>query len=258
MNLPKAERRDISKIAKRKMWIYGAPFSGKTTLVDKAPAPLNLNTDGNINYVTMPVLPIKRIVQMDGRIENVTEAWEVFKGAIEELEKKQNVFKTIIIDLVEDVYEYCRTYIYQREKIQHEADAGYGKGYDMVRTEFLSTMKRFFNLDYENLIIISHENTTNSITKLNGTQVTKTIPNINEKIAYKLAGMVDIVARVQINDDGKRTLNFSQDEVIFGGGRIKNTISSIPLEWQEVEKLYKKILEQKTAPKTQNEIKESK
>ena len=43
MNLPSSQRRDISKISKRKIWIYGPAFSGKTTFLDEAPNPINLN-----------------------------------------------------------------------------------------------------------------------------------------------------------------------------------------------------------------------
>ena len=51
--------------------------------------------------------------------------------------------------------------------------------------------------------------------------------------------MVDIVARVVVEDDGTRTLNFKSNEVVFGGGRLKNiTHTSIPLDWSELCKVY--------------------
>ena len=242
MLLPKTERRDISKVVKRKIWIYGAPFSGKTTLLDESPNPLNLNTDGNINFVTMPVVPIKDEVTTEGRLVNRKFAWAVFKETIEELEKHQNDFKTIIIDLVDDMREYCRIFEYDKLKIQHESDAGFGRGYDMIKTEFLSTMKRFFNLPYENLIIVSHEDTTRDITTKSGQNITKIKPNIQEALANKLAGMVDIVARVVVEEDGSRTLNFKSDEVVFGGGRLRGIkTTKIPLKWAELVKVYDSV-----------------
>ena len=51
MTLPSTERRNITKENYKKIWIYGAPFSGKSTFVDKAPVPVNLNTDGNILFL---------------------------------------------------------------------------------------------------------------------------------------------------------------------------------------------------------------
>ena len=238
MLLPSTDRRDIANSGKRKIWIYGPSFSGKTTMLDDAPNPLNLNTDGNINFVTMPYIAIRDEVTVEGRITKRKFAWEVFKDAISELEKKQNDFKTVIIDLVEDTREMCRIYKYDEMGITHESDAGYGKGWDIIKTEYLSTMRRFFNLDYENLVIVSHE-LDSEIKKKSGQTITKVAPNIQEAIANKLAGMCDIVARVVVEDDGTRTLNFKPSEYIFGGGRLKETgVTKIPLSWDALCEVY--------------------
>lgn len=239
MNLPSSERRNISETKKRKIWIYGAAFSGKTTMLDDAPNPLNLNTDGNIQFVTMPYVSIKDEVTVNGRMTNRKFAWEVFKDTLAELEKKQNDFKTIIIDLLEDTREMCRVYMYDNLGIQHESDSGFGKGWDIIKTEYLSTMRRFFNLDYENLVVVSHEDVSKDITKKNGQNITRIAPNIQDAIANKIAGMVDIVARVVVEDDDTRTLNFKQNEVIFGGGRLKGIEqTSIPLSWNALMEVY--------------------
>lgn len=239
MILPSTERRDLTKVKRRKIWIYGPSFSGKTTMLDDAPMPLNLNTDGNVQFVTMPYVAIKDEVTVEGRITKRKLAWEVFKDTISELEKKQNSFQTIIIDLLEDTREMCRVYKYDELGIQHESDSGFGKGWDIIKTEYLSTMRRFFNLDYENLVVISHEDVSKDITKKNGQNITRIAPNIQDAIATKIAGMVDIVARVVVEDDGKRTLNFKTNEVVFGGGRLKGVKSnSIPLSWEELMKVY--------------------
>ena len=239
MNLPSSERRNISETKKRKIWIYGAAFSGKTTMLDDAPNPLNLNTDGNIQFVTMPYVSIKDEVTVNGRMTNRKFAWEVFKDTIAELEKKQNDFKTIIIDLLEDTREMCRVFMYDSLGIQHESDSGFGKGWDIIKTEYLSTMRRFFNLDYENLVVVSHEDISKDITKKNGQNITRIAPNIQDAIANKIAGMVDIVARVVVEDDDSRTLNFKQNEVIFGGGRLKGiSQTTIPLSWDALMDVY--------------------
>ena len=239
MLLPSTERRDITKTTKRKLWIYGPAFSGKTSMLDEAPNPLNLNTDGNVQFVTMPYLAIKDEVTVNGRITERKFAWQVFKEAITELEKKQNDFKTIIVDLLEDTREMCRLYKYDELGIQHESDSGFGKGWDIIKTEYLSTMRRFFNLDYENLVVVSHEDVSKDITKKNGQNITRIAPNIQDAIANKIAGMVDIVARVVVEDDDSRTLNFKTNEVIFGGGRLKGiTKTSIPLSWDALMEVY--------------------
>lgn len=238
MVLPKNERRDITVSSKKKMWLYAQPFAGKTTLTDKFPDPLILTTDGNINNVTAPYIHIKDEVTVTGRITNRKFAWEVFKETIEELEKKQNDFKTISIDLVEDTREMCRLYMYDKLGIQHESDSGFGKGWDIIKTEYLSTMRRFFNLDYDNLIICSHEDISKNITKKSGEQITRIGPNIQEAIATKLAGMVDIVARIIVKDDDSRVISFKTDNIIFGGGRLNVTGREIPCTYDALISVY--------------------
>ncbi len=238
MNLPKNERRDIEVSNKKKIWLYAPPFAGKTTLTDKFPDPLILTTDGNIKNVTAPYVYIKDEVTVTGRMTNRKFAWEVFKETLDELEKKQNDFKTITLDLVEDTREMCRLYMYDKMGIQHESDSGFGKGWDVIKTEYLSTMRRFFNLDYDNIIICSHEDITKTITKKSGEQITRIAPNIQEAIATKLAGMVDIVARIIVNDDNSRIISFKTDSVIFGGGRLNVTGRDIPCTYDDLMEVY--------------------
>ena len=242
MILPKNERRNIDKVNKRTIWIYGAPFSGKTTFANKFPDPLILNTDGNTTFVDAPVLFIQDEKRVEGRIPKITLAWDKFKRAVEDLERKDNAFKTIIVDLLEDLYEYCRLYIYARESIQHETDSGFGKGWDLVTTEFLSTVKRLMNLDYENIILISHEDMTKDITRKSGDKITAIKPNLRDKVANKVAGMVHIVARV-IADGDVRTLSFKPSEVVFGGGRLTVEKNEIPLDADEFMKIFEEASE---------------
>lgn len=244
MLLPKNERRNIERISKKVVWLYGAPFSGKTFLANKFPEPLMLNTDGNIKFIDSPYLAIKDQVTVEGRMTKRVLAWAMFKETIEELEKKQNDFKTIVVDLLEDVYEHCRVFIYDREGITHESDNSF-KYYDVVRTEFLSTLKRLMNMDYENIILISHEDTSKDITKKSGDKITAIKPNIADKVALKVAGMVDIVGRV-VADGDERTLSFKTNEVIFGGGRLRVAGKAIPLDYDEFMKVYDEANASKT------------
>lgn len=247
--LPKNERIPVGTTNYMKGWIYGAPFSGKTTFLDSAPDPLNLNTDGNTKYVTMQRVLIRDEVTVTGRLTSRKFAWDILKGYIEDLEKGSD-FKTIILDLVEDTREMCRLYMYDKLGIQHESDAGFGKGWDVIKTEYLSTMRRLLSLDY-NIFLVSHEDVSKDLTKKSGDRITRIAPNIQEAIANKLAGMVDFVARVVVNDDESRTLSFKANEVTFGGGRLSALNGKeIPLDWNELVKAYEeaKVEYAKNAP----------
>ena len=90
----------------------------------------------------------------------------------------------------------------------------------------------------ENIILISHEDSSKDITKRTGDKVTAIKPNINDKVANKIAGMVDIVARVYA-EDKNRVLSFKADDVIFGGGRLKLRAKEIDLDYEKFEEVYK-------------------
>ncbi len=228
MRLPENKRRTIDEIKKRVIWIYGVPFCGKTTFANGFPDPLMLNTDGNIKFVDAPYILIRDEVKVEGRQTKRTLAWEIFKDVVAELEKKDNTFRTIVVDLVEDLYEHCRLYMYQQMGITHESDDSF-RAWDKVRGEFLNTLKKLMNLDYENIILISHEDTSKDITKKGGDKITAIKPNLQDKVAVKVAGMVDVVARI-VADGDSHSFCFKSNEVIFGGGRLKVNAKDIPLD----------------------------
>ena len=241
MLLPKNERRNLNTIQKKVIWIYGKPFSGKTWFANRFSDPLMLNTDGNIKYVDSPYIPIRDEVSVNGRLTNVKLAWNVFKDVIDELAKKQNDFRTIIVDLLEDTYEMCRLYMYKEMNITHESDDSF-KAWDKVRTEFLSTIRKLVNLDYENIILISHEDTSRDIMKKGGDKITAIKPNIQDKVANKIAGMVDLVIRL-VAEGETRKLSFKNSETVFGGGRLIVNEDEINANYEEFTALYREANE---------------
>ena len=51
--------------------------------------------------------------------------------------------------------------------------------------------------------------------------------------------MVDITARVVVEDDGTRYLSFKQDEIVFGGGRLKGIkVNKCELTWNALMEVY--------------------
>lgn len=236
IELPKNQRRSIETVQKRVIWIYGRPFCGKTTFANQFPDPLMINTDGNIRYVDAPYIRIRDEVVVQGRQTKKTPAWAMFKDVVAELEKKQNSFRTIVVDLLEDVYEYCRLYMCEEMGISHESDDSF-RAWDKVRSEFLNTLKRLMALDYENIVLISHEDTSKDITKKGGDKVTSIKPSLQDKVADKVSGMVDVVGRI-VADGDVRTFSFKSNEVIFGGGRLKVKAKDIPLDVQALFEIY--------------------
>lgn len=234
--LPKNERKKVVTPTKKVIWLYGKPFTGKTTFADLAPDPLMLNTDGNAQYATAPDIPIKDEITVTGRITKRKLAWEVLTEWVDELEKGQNTYKTIVLDLLSDSYELCREYMYQKLGITHESDDTY-RAWDKVEHEFMTLVKRITNLPYENIILLSHEDATKDLTKKSGEKFSQVKPKMRDKLADNVAGLVGIVGRTYVNDD-KYLLEIKSDEVTFGGGRLGINNVTVPLDWDEVSKLF--------------------
>lgn len=252
MMLPKAERKARDEQGKIKLWVYGDPFSGKTTFANGAPMPLMLNTDGNVKFIDAPSIAIGDRLETEGRMTKKVFGWATFKDAIAELEKDSQGFETVVVDLVEGVYELCRSYMYDKRGWEHESDDSF-KAWDIVRKEFLDTMRRLTNLDM-NVILISHEDSSRDFTRPGGNKVTALKPNISEKVAKQLAGMVDVVGRVMVRD-GAHLLTFKTDETVFGGGRLTMPKNEIELDWETFEGVYRDKKEAKKAPEGQEQPK---
>ena len=223
----------------KKIWVYGQPFSGKTTFAVNAPDHYVLSTDGNAQYVTDNYKVITD--EVNGRITTRKLAWEVFKEEIEKLEAGSK-YKTIIVDLIEDTYEMARLYMYQKLGISHESDDSF-RAWDKTRTEYLSTIRRLMNLPYD-IVLISHEDTSKDITKKSGENITAIKPNVSDKIANKIAGMTALVGRTVV-EKNQYTLQIKTDEVTFGGGRLGVNNVTIPLDWNEVSNLFETKKESK-------------
>lgn len=215
--LPKNERRQEAVITDPDMWIYADSYVGKSTFVDHLDDVLFVNTDGNTQNITSPFIQIADELVREGRMTKKVLAWAKFREVIDELEKHENTFEVIALDLVEDLYEHCRFYVFDQLGIKHESDGGYGKGWDMVRTEFLSQMKRLKSLGYR-VIYISKELVT-EITYANGLKVSTFKPNIADKVANVLAGTVTMTLRAYMDERG-HFLQLRKNENVFGGGRI--------------------------------------
>ena len=242
--LPKNERVAVDPNAHWRIWLYGESYSGKTYLANRFPNVLMLNTDGNTDEVDAPRLRIANQYEQNGRVTTEVPAWKYFKSVIAELRRNDAGYETIVLDLIEDFYEFCRQYVCKEIlHVNHESDANF-KAWDMVRTEFYSVIRDLFSLPY-NFILISQEDKSRDIMERSGDKITAIRPNITDKVALKLAGMCTVTARVVMKGKNERVISFKTSDVVFGGGRIQIPTEEIPCDYGPLIS----ILESGEAPK---------
>ena len=249
MSLPENKKVTRTVTQSVKTWVYGQPNIGKTTFANQWPNALMLNTDGNYKRIDSPVITITG--------DDKTEPWEQFVAAVDEFLKGHHTFETIVIDLLEDVYQYARAYYCKKLKIDHEADLGFAKAYDIVRNSFLIVLRKLANSPY-NLVLISHEESV-IIKNRVGKETTVYSPAINDKIMKKIAGMVELTGRISmitdIDKDGNpydhRILYLNSSSEQFGGNKMDLSDEYIELGYNY---LIESIKGNRTTKMTINEL----
>lgn len=212
-----------------KLWLYGRPFSGKTTFVSKIPNSLILSTDGNAKglFKDEQIIPIKSVQDLNNFINDFNNG--KYKA------------ETIIVDVLEHVYDIIREYTLEHNKMEHETDLGYGKGYAVVKDAELFTFSKLLRLA-DNVIFLSHEDEYTE-TSILGKETTKYRPAISSKLHDKLAGFMTMIARTYVTET---TLNGKiVRKYYISIGDTANELSGTRLKIKEtkIENDYNKFLE---------------
>lgn len=175
MILPANELK-TADVTPKNILIWGESMSGKTYLAKEFESPLIINTDGNASKITTPSVFIK----------NFTE----FKEVIEELEKGKHTFKTLIIDLIDDLETMVINHICSLAKVESLADIAFGKGFNTFNSIWKNLMMTLTQMDM-NVIFISH-----IVEKMDG-QSSYQAPALSQKCLNACMGRCDIVIKTQ-------------------------------------------------------------
>lgn len=228
MILPKNERREKKVDTRPDLWIYADSYVGKSTFVDQFDNLLFLNTDGNTDNTTSPVMYINDEVTKTGRITKRKFAWETFLEVVEELEADSQDYEAIALDLYEDIRDHCRNYIMDKYNWEHESDGSFGKGWSMVTKEFQKAIKRLKAIGLQ-IIYISKE-LKKEVTLRGGAVRTTFMPNIDDKTANFTTGTVDLTLRAYVDEEDNHMLQLKKESNVFGGGRYEFLVDEVPLE----------------------------
>ena len=198
-----------------RIWIYGAPFNGKTTFASQFKGAKILSTDGNADYL----FPKEDIF----RIKNAAD----LNNAITKL--RANPPETLVVDTTEYLLDYLRFYFLEKNKIEDEGDIAY-KGYKMLRSFQWSQIVSLANL-CDNVIFISHEAIYTEKNKF-GREITYYTPQFDDRLKDKMMGLMTVVMRaVKISSEKNENsymLHIGHVDEEFGGTRIPIRKTEIP------------------------------
>lgn len=176
-------------------FIYGATMSGKSYLAEHFPAPLFLNTDGNAKANPFPNIQLKNVKGSDGKLVKsvLTDLDDIMKELQALNDRKEFQYKTIIIDVIDDVCQLIEQAICIEHNVKALADIAYGKGYATFNAVLNTLVLDLKSLGL-NVVYISRVET---VTESNDNSRQMEIPSLKTKYYNIVNGNCDLVIHTQ-------------------------------------------------------------
>ena len=225
---------DLSQI---RMLIYGAPKSGKTSLVASFPKTVIAATEKGYGAQKVYVVDIKK--------------WEDFIEFVNLILTDKHDFETIAIDTADKLADMCVVYVCKEFNVKHLGDVGFAKGYHAVEKYLGDQLHRLFMSKYA-VLLTSHSKVIEVVDS--GTTVSKTVYTLSNQARKVIGAQVNTIALMKMKlfkgEDGKKverriltTQSSVFEEVGDRDGRLpKEIVLSIDQDknYAQFEKYYKK------------------
>jgi hypothetical protein len=188
MPLPKTKSEPMVRLEDHTILIYGAPKIGKSTFCSQAENALFLATEPGLNC-----LPVFK-----SDIRN----WEELCLALKEVTVGDHQFKTLIIDTIDNAYNFCADFICAKYGVDYQGDLAHGKGWVLVSNEFNRVLTKMAHLPY-GLFLVSHAQDKEYQGRTGS--IIKTQPSLPERARKVVQGLVDIILYADIEESVSET-----------------------------------------------------
>ena len=206
-------------------WFYGEPGTRKTTVAAHFPSPLLLATEYGYKFIN------------GVKAANLTN-WNDMRQIYRQLktEEAQQMYKTIVFDRADTLYDYCKEYIIKMwnsnlksgEPIRDLNETPYSSGYSMARKEFNSVIKGLESLGY-GLVFITHD-------KVDMEKITK--QDLENNAAKVLRGYTDFIflLRKEKIDNKDTVIAYSQMVGADSKSRVRYFTPKFEFNYENLEK----------------------
>lgn len=212
------------------IWLYGAPYSGKTVFASNFPNAAVLSFDGNAQHASNdagePLFKNEQIFNIKSLDEMQTALKKI---------NASDKFETLIVDTIDILEQMVRQHVLDQLEIEDESQGeGYGLAWRYSREGFykaLFNMKKFKG----NVIFVSWEDEYVETDKL-GREFTKYRPLVNPKLHARISGLTTIIMRTikkQTKDGFAYGLSIGGDANELGGTRMTIKKNTIPNDYQK-------------------------
>lgn len=200
--------------------LYGPPKIGKSTLCSQFDSPLFIATEAGLNALEVYQVSVSN--------------WEAFLIVCKDVAEGKHEFKTIVIDTVDNLFRFCSDYICKKNKINHESELEWGKGWKLVKDEFFRALTKLSSLPY-GLVFISHAEPTE--VKVRTGTITRWNPTMNKKAWEVIEPLVDFIffATIESTKEGEeRVLQCRSSENWNAGSRLEGWSEKLPISYEAI------------------------
>lgn len=250
MQLPTKKSEIKTNIEDYILLIYGPPKIGKTEFCAQNDNSLFIMTEKGYNAQSLYAVD--------------AFCWEDLQKAYELVADGDHPYKTIVIDTIDNVWEFAKQESAKEYGQKHIADVGYGKGQAKARDKIKQLISGFAALPY-GLILISHSRKEDIETPV-GTLTRETINIVdgkNREAETSILALVDMIMffteeRVDGEEELQRVIRTAPSDEFVAGGRIDWIEDGIPLNYQAAIESFNKnrdaFLEAKEEAKSQKSL----
>ncbi len=209
--------------------IYGPPKVGKTTFANSIPGAIFLATEPGTHALSVYEMEIR--------------TWQQFADAVILLGKGDHDFTTIIVDTIDNAWDYLCDVVAAENNVGDLGDMDYGRGYSQAKTKLKKVLDYLARLPY-GVMLISHS-VDREMTPKNQRPYTKTqptLPNSARKVVMPLCSYIFFADFETSEEKGelvtRRVLRTKPCPAWDAGDRTGRLPHTLPLDYEELQKAF--------------------
>ena len=201
--LPTAPTPPTTDLAKQIVFLYGREKVGKSTFASEFDRPLFAMTEPGLKALTTYQVAV--------------DSWMTFLDLCAELAEGGHGYKTLVVDIADNLYSFCSGHMLKQYNVAHESDLDWGKGWSVVSGEFERAVTKL-TLQGIGIVLISHAELHEIKTKTSS--ITRVVPTVAKQARKFLLGLADLVLYMAIVDtaEGERRQLFCRGSEYFDAG----------------------------------------
>lgn len=212
IKLPTQKRPAVNNLGRLTIMIYGERKIGKSSTASEFPEPIFLSGEEGTKGFDAYTISID-----NSKGKGI--GWKSFRKAVKLLRTEPHDYKTVVVDTIDPIYDYCLEYVCEDQGMNHPSDEGYGKGWKAVEKEFVDGIDELLKLGL-GVIFISHA-TEAEFLERTGKKYNKLISSMPGQCRKFISAQCDIIIYYGYYGN-RRLMTVRGSDTVESGHRLRN------------------------------------